>query len=637
MTKDYREILAWGKIKPFFKEFYRFNTIDIETIDDKLFILGCTKKDKYYYYTDNFYNNFHDLLIASVRSNSDILTWSRYDNTHLLKLIFSNIPEDEREKVLNRIGKISPIYEYEYNGFIFTIQNVIKYSVVYKITDRKKKSKNVTIYNLKNLFTTDLEDTAKNYEIGWYTKIGDEYHIIDRERYKNDKTYQKMVIKSNELDNRVLSSIAYALLENFKSITNVYPKTIFTAGSIARSFLMAFRDEFGDASQLSFKSIFKNINDDISNQLLDYAMRSYHGGKVEVYKIGYIKEGYMTDKNSAYPYALSLLPKLTDKIVFDKDTENLKKYFYAFIKCNIFIEDEQFNHPIIIKSPTGNINLSPYGYLKNVIITKIEYDYLIENNIKVDIIDYIAVEHENEFPYKKIVDLLIQGRYTTDKKAIADLYKTVVNCLYGITCELTPIYEEDENNVISLKGYRAGDFMNPIIASYITAIVRTDLSNIDNNIIKNGGELILNMTDSIFYNGNITLDIFSKTKVLGKYSIPQKIKNIYVLGTGRYQYEDYETGIFTVKNRGFTAIRKTKGFYNEMRLTETIKIPTTIFVTIFKSTTEKYDFDSLGNITEEEYTIQPFNLGGKRIIKNKNIDLNKEYTTTSPLYLDEYY
>lgn len=637
MTKDYREILAWGKIKPFFKEFYRFNTIDVETIDDKLFILGCTKKDKYYYYTDNFYNNFHDLLIASVRSNSDILTWSRYDNTHLLKLIFSNIPENERDKVLKRIGKISPIYEYEYNGFIFTIQNVIKYSVVYKITDRKKKSKNVTIYNLKNLFTTDLENTAKNYEINWYSKLGDEYHIIDRERYKNDKTYQKMVIKSNELDNRVLSAIAYALLENFKSITNVYPKTIFTAGSIARSFLMAFRDEFGDASQLSFKSIFKNINDDISNQLLDYAMRSYHGGKVEVYKIGYIKEGYMTDKNSAYPYALSLLPKLTDKIVFDKDTENLKKYFYAFIKCNIFIEDEQFNHPIIIKSPTGNINLSPYGYLKNVIITKIEYDYLIKNNIKVDIIDYIAVEHENEFPYKKIVDLLIQGRYTTDKKAIADLYKTVVNCLYGITCELTPIYEEDENNVISLKGYRAGDFMNPIIASYTTAIVRTDLSNIDNNIIKNGGELILNMTDSIFYNGNITLDIFSKTKVLGKYSIPQKIKNIYVLGTGRYQYEDYETGIFTVKNRGFTAIRKTKGFYNEMRLTETIKIPTSIFVTIFKSTTEKYDFDSLGNITEEEYTIQPFNLGGKRIIKNKNIDLNKEYTTTSPLYLDEYY
>lgn len=637
MTKDYREILTWGKIKPFFKEFYRFNTIDIETIDNELFILGCTKKDKYYYYTDNFYNNFHDLLISSVRSNSDILTWSRYDNTHLLKLIFSNIPEDERDKVLQRIGKISPIYEYEYNGFIFTIQNVIKYSVVYKITDRKKKSKNVTIYNLKNLFTTDLENTAKNYEINWYSKLGEEYHIIDRKRFIYDKTYQKMVIKSNELDNKVLSAIAYALLENFRSITNVYPKTIFTAGSIARSFLMAFRDEFGDASQLSFKSIFKNINDDISNQLLDYAMRSYYGGKVEVYKIGYIKEGFMTDKNSAYPYALSLLPKLTDRIVFDKDTENLKKYFYAFIKCNILIEDEQFNHPIIIKSPTGNINLSPYGYLKNVIITKIEYDYLIENNIKVDIIDYIAVEHEDEYPYKKIVDLLIQGRYTTDKKAIADLYKTVVNCLYGITCELTPIYEEDENNVITLKGYRAGDFMNPIIASYITAIIRTDLSNIDNNIIKNGGELILNMTDSIFYNGNITLDIFSKTKILGKYSIPQKLKNIYVLGTGRYQYEDYETGIFTVKNRGFTAIRKTKGFYNEIRLTETIKIPTSIFVTIFKSTTEKYDFNSLGNITEEEYTIQPFNLGGKRIIKNKNIDLNKEYTTTSPLYLDKYY
>ena len=62
------------------------------------------------------------------------------------------------------------------------------------------------------------------------------------------------------------------------------------------------------------------------------------------------------------------------------------------------------------------------------------------------------------------------------------------------------------------KGYRAGDFFNPVIASYITAFIRTYLSEVSYNIIKNGGEVYLNMTDSIIYNGEITLDIFSKEK-----------------------------------------------------------------------------------------------------------------------------
>jgi sulfur transfer protein SufE len=37
--KDYRNIIKWGKIKPFFKDRYKFNSIDIETINNELFIL----------------------------------------------------------------------------------------------------------------------------------------------------------------------------------------------------------------------------------------------------------------------------------------------------------------------------------------------------------------------------------------------------------------------------------------------------------------------------------------------------------------------------------------------------------------------------------------------------------------------
>ena len=39
----------------------------------------------------------------------------------------------------------------------------------------------------------------------------------------------------------------------------------------------------------------------------------------------------------------------------------------------------------------------------------------------------------------------------------------------------------------------------------------------------------------------------------------------------------------------------------------------------------------MGHLIDDEYSINPFNLGGKRIIDNTEVDINKTYTTTSPL------
>ena len=48
-------------------------------------------------------------------------------------------------------------------------------------------------------------------------------------------------------------------------------------------------------------------------------MKSYHGGKVEVYKIGYIEDGYIIDKNSAYPSYIKILPKIEPDIIYYGD------------------------------------------------------------------------------------------------------------------------------------------------------------------------------------------------------------------------------------------------------------------------------------------------------------------------------
>lgn len=640
ILKEASDIVKWGKIKAYFDKTYHFNTIDIETIKNELFLFGYIKNGKYDYKLDNFYNNFHDFLINSIQEKRDVLTWSRYDNTHLVKLIFSKVSDKNFiSKCMLKIGKISPIYEYKYKNFTFILENIIRDSMLFKIIDKWGNKRRITIYNLKNLYTSDLETTAKNYKINYYSKLGIEFHIIDKDRFNHDKEYRKNCLLSNELDNKVLLDIANNLLESFRSVTGVYPKSIFTAGSIARSFILAKRDDL-DVKSLNFKYIYgKN---EYHDELLDYSMNAYHGGKIESYCLGYISEAKIIDITSAYPYALSIMPKLTDKvhkIEGDIDKKLLNKYFYAFIKCDVYIDDINFIHPLVVRSPINKTNLSPYGYLQDIVITKWEYDYLIENNIKVDIKSTILIEHEDDaYPYKNLIDFLFNSRMENKKKnpSLADLFKTIINSLYGITFELIDLYEEIDDEIEWI-GYRAGDFFNPVIASYITGIIRTYLSKVSYNIITNGGEVYLNMTDSIIYKGDVTLDVFSKEKILGKFEEPEKVKNVIILGAGRYEYKN-ELNKYTIKNRGFSVSTKEKSFYNQFDVNKEFTIKNKTFVSTFRSTTNKYSYNDLGYLLDDDYKINPFNLGGKRLIKevDKNKNLNKTFIKTYPVYLDKY-
>src|SRR5690606_28141033 len=131
---------------------------------------------------------------------------------------------------------------------------------------------------------------------------------------------------------------------------------------------------------------------------------------------------------------------------------------------------------------------------------------------------------------RNLVNYLFNNRlkYSKTNKSVSEMFKTIINSLYGITFELTDVYKEKEDEIY-WEGYRAGDFFNPVIASYITAFIRTYLSEVSYNIVQNGGEVYLNMTDSIIYDGEITLDIFSRSEErrVGKdirYRVSQSIR-----------------------------------------------------------------------------------------------------------------
>ena len=130
--KKSKEIVKWGVIKPFLDKEYKFNSIDIETINNDLFLFGYVDNNIYNYVESDFYNTFNNFLISCVQTKHDILTWSRYDNTHLLKLLLKDVECELVDNILLRIGKVTPIYEYVYNNYNITIVNIIKDSMILK-------------------------------------------------------------------------------------------------------------------------------------------------------------------------------------------------------------------------------------------------------------------------------------------------------------------------------------------------------------------------------------------------------------------------------------------------------------------------------------------------------------------------
>src|SRR5690606_1745506 len=272
------------------------------------------------------------------------------------------------------------------------------------------------------------------------------------------------------------------------------------------------------------------------------------------YVIGYVGDAYVADITSAYPSVITELPELTQNVIYRIGPEELEQYYYAFVRCNVFIPKSEFIHPLIVQSPISPTNISPQGYLQNIVITKPEYEYLLKYknkyNLKIEVIDYIAIEHNDNYIFKNLVYDLFHKRLMYKKEGnnvLADLTKTIINSLYGITYELTPIYDISDND-IQKSGLRAGDFFNPVFASYITAKTRCLLSDASMNIIENGGKIYLHMTDSIIYNGILGKEYYREEKTLGYFEKPEKINDVIILGAGRYEYK--KNNKYIIKNRG---------------------------------------------------------------------------------------
>ena len=389
----------------------------------------------------------------------------------------------------------------EYNGFGYR-------AIANKALTIRKGKNSVHIYDLYNFYNMSLQRAAEVYLNDTKEKVHNihfwPFYVF---HYWNQISHYCLK------DAKLTEDLARILIKRFEKF-GVYPRKLYSVAYIAYQY---FRQK---CPYVIVKRYWQD-----QREVLRYAMESYNGGKFEVTEKG-INDYFEYDIVSAYPFEISnLINIMWARAVRSKKYR--KSAIYGFVRCKINIPFGTYS-PVVMKR--GQLNTYPVGEFERT-ITKIEYEYLINHNCDVTIIDGWWLHTDNkQYPYRKEIHRLTKLKHKY-KLAHADLdYQTVkifMNSFYGKFVQL--IKKEDK--------YHAGSNWNPIYGSAITAGVRCRMSALQAET----QSCIAVHTDSIITTEKISHPLGTS---LGDLSFETEGHGL-VLGSGIYQIGD------KVKFRGF--------------------------------------------------------------------------------------
>ena len=284
---------------------------------------------------------------------------------------------------------------------------------------------------------------------------------------------------------------------------------------------------------------------------------SYSGGYIEAIRYGLIKEGYYSDIASAYVKWLTELKdlrgsKVTEGVGEPPHIDNS----YCLVRGTVNIPLEVDYMPITVKHVTAkDTNVRATGIYKAAYWLD-ERDYLLSLGATFTDETWYNIETKGEkSPLAEVSQDLIDLRYKllAENDSAEYLAKTAAASLYGISFEATNTFYETDQLDVMRNGYRGGEFLNPLFASWITMKTRLQISKMANHVASHGGKPVLLMTDALFIEGDknsFDSEMIRDKKTLGYFETPVKFNQMACLGTGRYSYVDAKKGYVTTKNRG---------------------------------------------------------------------------------------
>lgn len=484
---------------------------DVETGDMKL--LGFYLNNECLQYTDDFLSRLLQVIKWANRKERNLTYWNKLDPFQIFKLFLLQVNEYEQLNSLKRYGKTGgrwdrklgewvkdepPVIEIELNGYYFGIQIVIRSSIKFFYrTPNTKTLRVVWAYDIAQLYQFGLEREAlglydektksyPNARLPYYSKVDESAHIIDWTKFETDDKYKKLVLHSNYLDARAVHDLANHLQNDFYKAFKWYPRTLISAGSIARAAIVALslnkynalipNKKLGiphtpeyEMAVKDIKSIpmityydtwLNNYGEDILKEILSASTEAYKGGYIEALEFGHVDTAYYADISSAYPSFIQKLYNLEGaKVTWGNGIPPNIKYSYCLIRGDVNIPKHINIHPLTIKHPTSlDTNIRAVGEYRATYL-KEERDYLIELGATFKNEEWFNIETKGELsPLSDISTSLTNLRtyFLSIKDSAQSIAKDSNNSLYGI------LFEAVDNFIENTNSYRLKDVVNII-------------------------------------------------------------------------------------------------------------------------------------------------------------------------------
>lgn len=466
--------------------------MDLETNHKtaELKLLGFWDGKDYEYHTSRFLDVFFAYCKYANKNHHSFAYWNRLDPFVLFKQFLLETEPEDIKKAMERFGKIGgewskedgrwlvqPVVEVNFNEeYYFGIKNVVRSSIQFFY--RKKGGRyldTVWAYDIAQLYENGLEKEAMS-RLPYYSKVDKTAHLVDWEKFETDSEYRELVLKSNKLDSMAVYDLGNIIQKEFQVAFGVYPNTIVSTGSLARSAVVAsLWKKFG----LSFEAIKKMPDNEVKAKLklVDEEIKSigfinhfdrlvgqygqetmkdlyaltfeaYSGGYIETIRYGYAKEGCIADITSAYPSTIVKLLDLRNCTIEDGIGEPPhRENAYVFIRGFVNIPIDVNYHPITVKHPIHeSTNIRAVGeYYASYTIE--ERDYLLSRGATFSQEKWFVIQTEGKLSplaesCQSFYDLRMKLR--AENNSAQYMAKIAMNSLYGILFEAVDTYEDVE-------------------------------------------------------------------------------------------------------------------------------------------------------------------------------------------------
>ncbi|MGH9923598.1 MAG: DNA polymerase, partial [Nitrososphaerales archaeon] len=309
--------------------------------------------------------------------------------------------------------------------------------------------------------------------------------------------------------------------------------------------------------------IYNNIEipffNDIDYAIQELAWQAFYGGRFELVQRGFIGECYLYDINSAYPYALTTLPDITNGR-WTNSTKINPKAALGFFRIIAIIDDSVKIAPFPFRTKNYRI-IYPVGEFETFVTLEELKAVRGDPRIQYKIIEsWQFIPSKNcGYPFKNFIEHWYKKRLglQKDDNALERAIKIVLNSIYGKMAQRV-------NN-------RMGNLFNPVIPSYITGFTRAQLYRFmsEHNLEK---DVVAFATDSIAIRSKIPN---LNSKRLGEMKRHKSGKDVIFLSNGFYLFN----GEWKRRGVGYDRERKVEIEHSDTRISEDgqlyIKVKTT--------------------------------------------------------------